>query len=223
MTQFGIGFSKENNEYTIKTNAFGINEYSIEPDASAACYFYAMAPMLKKKVTVSGLHSDSMQGDMKFLQVLKQLGCNISESEEGIIADGSKLDEYPGIRINMKDFSDQTMTMAVVAVFAKTETIIEDIGHIRLQESDRVTAIVNELNRMGIEASFYEEEGKTNIKIVPGNINPAEIETYNDHRIAMAFTLPGLVNEGITILNPMCCRKTFENYFDIIDSLTLGD
>ena len=219
MKQFGIKFDRNGDECIVYDDKFGIQEYQIEPDASAACYFYAMAPLLKKKVTVVNLHNDSMQGDMKFVDVMKTIGCTVYDTDCGIQVDGTKLTEFNGITVDMNDFSDQTMTMACVAIFAQSPTIIENVGHIRMQESDRVVAIVNELRKMGIESSFYEENGKTNIKIVPGQINDAEIETYNDHRIAMAFTLPGLVTGKITILNPMCCRKTFENYFEVIDSL----
>lgn len=219
MTQFGINFVRENDTCTVMSNEFGIADYQIEPDASAACYFYAMAPLLRTKVTVLNLNSDSMQGDMKFARVMERLGCYVYDTPEGLVVDGRKVEAFDGINVEMNDFSDQTMTMAVVAIFAKTPTVIENVGHIRMQESDRVAAIVTELNRMGIQASDYEEQGKTNIKIVPGQIQPAEIETYNDHRVAMAFTIVGLVSEGITIKDPMCCRKTFENYFEVIDSL----
>ena len=112
------------------------------------------------------------------------------------------------------------MTMSAVAMFAKTPTTIKNIGHIRLQESDRVNAIVTELGRMGITAKSYIEDGKTNIVIEPAEVKPAEIETYEDHRIAMAFTLPGLLVDGIVVKNPMCCGKTFENYFEVIDEIT---
>jgi 3-phosphoshikimate 1-carboxyvinyltransferase len=220
MEQFGVIFNRDGDVCTVYSDAFGIHEYQIEPDASAACYFYAMAPLLKVKATVKNLYMDSMQGDMQFVKVMERLGCKINETPNGVEIDGEKLDDYEGIDIRMKDFSDQTMTMAVVAAFAKTQTVIRDVGHIRLQESDRVAAIVNELTKMGAGASFVEENGKTNIVINPAPIHPCEIETYEDHRVAMAFTLPGLVVEGFVIDNPMCCRKTFENYFEIIDEIT---
>jgi 3-phosphoshikimate 1-carboxyvinyltransferase len=115
----------------------------------------------------------------------------------------------------MKDFSDQTMTMAVIAAFATSPTKITNIGHIRFQESNRINAIMTELNRMGIEATSTEDD----ILIIPGDPKSAEIETYEDHRMAMAFALVGLRAEGIQILNPECCAKTFENYFEVLDDL----
>ena len=115
----------------------------------------------------------------------------------------------------MNDFSDQTMTMAVLAAYATTPTVIRNVGHIRLQECNRMAAIVNELNRAGV---YCIEEGDDLI-ITPGEINPTTIETYEDHRVAMAFSLLGLKSEGIIIDNPDCCKKTFEEYFKVLDDL----
>lgn len=220
MKQFGINVERNGDVCVIPGDEYGIENYQIEPDASAACYFYAMAPLLKSNVVVNNLNMNSMQGDMKFVNVMEKLGCEVREEDDGVHVDGRKVKSYDGIELEMKDFSDQTMTMSVIAAFAKTDTIIKNVGHIRLQESDRVNAIVTELNRMGIKASDYEEDGQTNILIHPGEITPCEVSTYEDHRIAMAFTLPGLLVDGIVINNPMCCRKTFENYFEVIDQIT---
>ena len=115
----------------------------------------------------------------------------------------------------MNDFSDQTMTLAAIAPFAKTPTYIKNIGHIRLQESDRIHAIVTELTRVGINV----EEERDAIRIHPGTPHGAVIQTYDDHRMAMAFALIGLKCEGIVIDNCECCGKTFENYFSVLDSL----
>ena len=146
------------------------------------------------------------------------MGCLVKDTDEGIIIDGSNVSEYKGIEIDMNDFSDQALTMACVA-FAKSKTLIKNVGHIKMQECDRVNAIITNLNCLGIKAREELADGKVNICIEPGKVNSGEIETFNDHRVAMSFTLIGLVCGGITIKNPMCCKKTFENYFDIIDSL----
>ena len=130
---------------------------------------------------------------------------------------------YEGIDIDMSDFSDQALTMAVVAAFGKTETRIRNIGHIRGQESDRVQVIVNELNRMGCDAKIVEEGGSTDVIITPGKLHGAEIETYDDHRVAMSFAVAGLAVDGIVIKNPMCCRKTFENYFGVLETIEKED
>lgn len=218
MKQFGIPVRREKDCIFVPPTAdFGLSEYWIEPDVSGACYFYAMAPLLKTSVIVSGVHMDCMQGDIKFLEALKDMGCDLKEQPEGVQVDGRKLECYPGLNLSMKDFSDQTMTMAALAPFAQTPTRIRNIGHIRMQESDRIHAILTELQRLGISCREVPEED--GIEIEPGEIRGAEVETYEDHRMAMAFTLIGLRTGNVTIKNPECCRKTFENYFKLIDDL----
>lgn len=217
MEQFGIQVQKSGADCIIKGGqTYGIAQYDIEPDMSAACYFFAMAAILNRQVTVKGTREKtSLQGDRKFLEVLRSLGCTVEERPEGICVHG--VEHYPGITVNMKDFSDQTMTLAAVAAFADSPTRIEDVGHIRMQESDRIHAIVTELSRLGVECREIPE--CNGIEIVPGPVRAAQVETYEDHRVAMAFTLIGLRSKGITIKNPLCCKKTFEHYFDVIDSL----
>ena len=131
---------------------------------------------------------------------------------------GTKDGIYPGIVVDMNDFSDQTMTLAAIAPFATSETIIKNISQIRFQETDRIRASVQELTRLGIKCEECEEYN--GISIQPGTIIPGAVETYDDHRMAMAFTLIGLRTPGIVIKNYKCCAKTFETYFDIIDDLT---
>lgn len=219
MQQFGIHvFQEEEVCYIPANSSYQIQSYQIEPDVSGACYFYAMAALLGITVVVNNVHSNSIQGDIKFLEVLKQLGCSIRDTETGICVSGTKNGIYPGIIVDMNDFSDQTMTLAAIAPFATSQTIIKNISHIRFQETDRVRAIVQELTRLGIQCEEY--EACNGISIHPGTIVPATIETYDDHRMAMAFTLIGLRVNGIIIKNYKCCTKTFENYFDIIYKIT---
>lgn len=222
MEQFGISVEREGNSVLVPNNkVFGVEKYQIEPDVSGACYFYAMAPLLKTDVIVKNVHRCSLQGDIKFISLMEDMGCEIDDREEGLWVSGKMLDDYPGLDVSMKDFSDQTMTMAAIAPFASSETVIRNIGHIRFQESDRIHAIVTELERMGVGCE--EVPGVDGICIKPvqtGAVKKTETETYEDHRMAMAFTLIGLKTGMITIKNPMCCRKTFENYFEIIDKIT---
>ncbi len=217
MEQFGLKVQKNGTDCMIKGGqAYGIAQYDVEPDMSAACYFFALAAILNRQVTVKGTREKtSLQGDKKFLGVLRGLGCTVGEHPEGICVRGVK--SYPGVTVNMKDFSDQALTLAAVAVFADSPTRIEDVGHIRMQESDRIHAIVTELNRLGVGCRLLPEcDG---IEIVPAPVRAAEVETYEDHRVAMAFTLIGLRSGGVVIKNPHCCAKTFEQYFDVIDGL----
>lgn len=219
MKEFGCNLEYRDETYYIYENEkYGKGDftYQIEPDVSAACYFYGIGALLGIKATVKNVHFNLAQGDLQFVKALEKMGCCVCDDESGIWvkgpSDGKKL---KGIDIDMKTFSDQALTMAAVSIFAEDDTVIRNIGHIRKQESDRLLAMATELSRMGIKC----EENEDSIVIHPKNPSPCQIETYDDHRVAMAFTLAGLVNGGIEIKNPMCCKKTFENYFDIIDSL----
>lgn len=263
MKQFGIRVEQSENCCVIAhQEGWGLTEYEVEPDISAACYFYAIVPLLKTSVIVKGVQEESLQGDIQFLNVLEQMGCQKEETPEGIRLT-MKEPELHGVDVSMKDFSDQTMTLAAIAPFADRVTRIHNIGHIRFQESDRIRAILTELQRMGVRCeeapeidgiqifpwekvpgdhivaegeSTIECKSETESKSVTENESATEsksveeresiiergnitIETYDDHRMAMAFTLPGLKTGNIVIKNPGCCRKTFENYFSVIDSL----
>lgn len=218
MEQFGISWSREGDDIQVLAGTdFHIDDYDIEPDVSAAGYFYAMAPIAGRKALVRGVHMDSMQGDIKFIYLLEKLGCQLLDTEDGILLMPPTGNKYEGIDVNMNDFSDQTMTMAAVAAFATSATTIHGISHIRVQESDRLMAIINELRKLGAEAEMIEDGD--GLLIIPKAMHGARIETYDDHRVAMAFALCGLRVPNVVITNPMCCRKTFENYFDVLDSL----
>ncbi|MBQ4522447.1 MAG: 3-phosphoshikimate 1-carboxyvinyltransferase [Lachnospiraceae bacterium] len=215
MKDFGVTAEFDGEQYVIEENAsYQAKQYQIEPDVSAACYFWAMAALTNGCVTIKNIHKNSMQGDMMFLDVLEQMGCKVSDTREGVKVEGAS--RLKGVKVDMNNFSDQALTLAALAVFADGPTRMEHIGHIRLQESDRLKAIATELGRMGIKT----EEEEDAITIYPGEVTPAVIKTYEDHRVAMAFSLVGLKKEGIIIEDPLCCKKTFEEYFLILDKLT---
>ena len=218
MKDFGIyaGFDPNENIFTIlPTPGYKARDYEIEPDVSAACYFYAAAAITGGEMIVKGVHSDSCQGDIRFLDILSEMGCSKEDTPEGIKIAAPADGILHGVSVDMKDFSDQTMTLAAIAPFCDSPTEISGIGHIRGQESDRIHAVATELGRMGL----WVEEGDSSLKIYPGTPKPAKIETYDDHRMAMAFSLIGLRTEGIVIKNYKCCRKTFEDYFETLDSI----
>lgn len=220
MEQFGVNVGFDGENYFIPAEAsYHRTQYTVEPDMSAACYFYAAAALTGGKALVYHVHSDNTQGDLKFLKVLERLGCQVTEEKEGITVTGPEQGHLKGIHINMNDFSDQTMTLAVLAPFCREKVRIEGIGHIRLQESDRLHGIAVELTKLGVKC--VEEE--TALTIYPSVPGPGVVETYEDHRMAMAFSLIGLMIEGIVIDNPMCCRKTFEDYFKIWNELCESD
>lgn len=198
-------------------NSYEAREYNIEPDVSAACYFYAMAEILGCKAQVERVHLDSIQGDIEFVKLLTKMGATLSEEKDGIMLQGAENGDYEGLEANLNSFSDQSLTLAAVAAFAKSPVKIMGIAHIRLQESDRLLAIKTELERLGIKTKMGEGE----ITIFPALMDSSEteIETYEDHRVAMAFALIGLRREGVVIKNPDCSAKTFKNYFKILERI----
>lgn len=216
MEQLGVQVEFDGTSYTMKSGvAYTAGCFQIEPDVSAACYFYAAAALTGGRTIVKNVTWECMQGDLKFLRILEQMGCSVSDTPEGIEVRGVEDGRLKGVTVDMKDFSDQTMTLAAIAPFADDDVRIENIGHIRLQESDRIHAIATELTRLGISC----EEEPEAVTIHPGTPKPAVIQTYDDHRMAMAFALTGLRTEGIAIADPMCCKKTFEEYFEVLDTL----
>ena len=216
MEQFGIRVQSENGVYKIAPQSgYQAKPYDIEPDVSAACYFYAMAALLGISVTVFGVHEKSLQGDVEFVHILEKMGCTCEDTPQGICVSGPKDGILKGVDVNMHSCSDQAITLAAIAPFANAPTTIRGIAHIRLQESNRIAAICTELARMGIRC----EEGEDSITIWPGTPKSAVIQTYDDHRMAMGFSLVGLRAEGIVIHDPLCCRKTFEHYFDVLDDV----
>lgn len=187
--------------------------YQVEPDVSAACYFYALAAILGISVIVGDIHAASLQGDIEFLHTLKRMGCAITPCSEGLKLTGPANGLLKGISVDMSAFSDQAITLAAIAPFADSPVTITGIGHLKHQESDRLSAIAENLTAMGISC----QKTKDAITVFPGQPAPALIKTHDDHRLAMGFSLTGLRAEGIVIENPGCCKKTFENYFEVLE------
>lgn len=214
MQQFGVGIERTlTGAYRRRhDNRFEACEYVIEPDVSAACYFYALSPLLRVKVKVKNVHMDCLQGDIKFLKVLVRMGCRIENEEDGVLMIPPK-DRFLGGSFDLSTFSDQALTLAAIAPFANSKVCMMNIGHIRYQECNRIEVMVNNLAKMGIAAV---EQGN-NVFILPGKPSGCIIDTYEDHRVAMAFSLIGTMVEGIVIENPSCTKKTFENYFDVLE------
>lgn len=218
MEQFGVQ-AKRISERTFLTPAgqqYQAMDYRIEPDVSAACYFYAMSPLLNIPVTVSHVHFDSMQGDVAFIRILEKMGCRAADTPQGILVTPPENGIFHGITADMSGCSDQAITLAAIAPYADSPTTITGIGHIRFQESNRIAAICTELAKMGIKC----EESESSITVWPGVPRPSTVETYEDHRMAMGFALTGLRSPGIIISNPGCCRKTFEDYFEVFTQVT---
>ena len=191
-----------------------VSSYAIESDASAASYFFAAPAICSGTVRIENISRQSRQGDIAFLDILRQMGCKIEERNNSIEVTATR--PLTGVDVDMRDIPDTAQTLAVVAPFASSPTRIGGIASARLKETDRIHATCTELARIGVRV----EEHGDGMTIYPcSEIQPAIIQTYNDHRMAMAFSLIGLRVPGITIENPSCVSKTFPNFFEVLDSL----
>ncbi len=199
--------------YQIQPQKYRGTEYTIEPDASAASYFFAAAAITGGEVTVEGLPEHALQGDVAFVEALAQMGCHVESHSNAITVRGGEL---TGINIDMNAISDTAQTLACVAVFANGPTRISRIGHIRHKETDRIAALATELRRLGLRV----EDEHDAITVYPGPISPARIQTYDDHRMAMSFALIGLKAPGIEIADPDCTAKTYPRFFEDLAQLT---
>jgi 3-phosphoshikimate 1-carboxyvinyltransferase len=186
--------------------------YRIEGDASNASYFFSAAALTKGRVRVENFYPNSVQGDAGFLNILEKMGCDVIRGEDWAEVYGKELQ---GIEIDMNSMPDLVPTLAVTAAFAKGKTIIQNIGHLRFKESDRITAIGGELVRIGIRV----EEGDDWLKIEGGKPHGAEIETYNDHRLAMSFAIAGLAVPGVKIKGEQCVDKSFPSFWQVLQKL----
>ncbi len=214
MNRFGVAVERDSyKEFTVKSGqVYKGCKYMVEPDASGASYFFAAAAITGGKVRVEGLGDVSLQGDTKFVDILGKMGCRTSKSQDWLEVEGGEL---RGIDVDMNDTPDVVQTLAPVAVFAKGKTRIRNVKNLRYKETDRITAIINELKRVGVEAIEFED----GIEIIPSPPHSADISTYNDHRMAMSFALLGLRTKGIRIKNPECVEKTFPDYFERLEKL----
>ncbi len=189
--------------------------YRIEPDASAAAYPFAAAAITGGRVRVPGFAADSIQADLALLGVLEKMGCRVERSAGAIEVTGPA----PGralraIDVDMNAMPDAVLALAVVALFADGPTTIRNVANLRIKETDRLAALECELRRLGARA----EAGSDWLRIEPGPLRGAPVETYDDHRMAMAFALAGLRIPGVVIVDPGCAAKTWPGYFDALAS-----
>ena len=187
--------------------------YAIEPDASAASYFFAAAAITGGRVTVEGLHRRSFQGDVAFVRILERMGAQVTWESNAITVRGTGT--LRGVDADLSDLSDTAQTLAIVAPFADSPVGLTGIGFIRKKETDRIGNTVRELQRAGIHA----EERPDGFVVHPGMPTAARIETYDDHRMAMSFAVLGLRVPGIQIVDPDCVAKTFPEFWSTLDSL----
>lgn len=194
MWSFGVNVKEGAGEYTV-FGKYSAKKYDIEPDVSAAAYFYAINKILGTNVEVKGVMPHSMQGDIKFIELLKN---------------------FNGGKVDMNGFSDQALTLAAIAPYLDNPTEICGVEHIRKQECDRINAIAVNLKAMGVKC----EERPDSVIIYPSQPKPAQIQTFGDHRVAMSFAVTGLRADGIVIKDAEVCSKTFKEYFTVLDEVT---
>ena len=205
-----FGVSIESNGtglFRLRPQRYQARDYQIEPDASAASYFFAAAAVTGGEVTIPGLSRNGLQGDVGFVDVLRQMGCEVGYAMGGITVRGGAL---VGVDVDMNAISDTAPTLAALAPFAEGPTRIRNVAHMRHKETDRIAALATELKRIGQKVREYPD----GLMITPAKVKSAQIETYDDHRMAMSFAITGLKAEGIVISNPACTGKTYPRFFE---------
>lgn len=219
MKDFGVTIARNGyDSFRINSGRYQAREsYAIEPDASAASYFFAAPAILGGSVRIMHISRNSKQGDVLFVDVLQKMGCSVREGADFIEVHGpASQQDLLGIDVDMSDIPDTAQTLAAIAPFASTPTHIRGIQSARVKESDRVSATCAELVKLGVHV----EENWDGMVIYPcERIKPAMVRTYNDHRMAMSFALIGYRQAGVQIENPGCVSKTFPNYFDVWEGL----
>lgn len=213
MAAFGVNVLREHGLFHVPPGGYTATTYAVEPDASAASYFFALAAITGGSIRVEGLTNTAMQGDMRFVQLLEQMGCDVVYDATSTTVSRTK--SLRGITCDMADISDTAQTLAVVAAFAASPTVITGIGFIRAKETDRIAATVGELGRLGVHAT-QDADGFT---VFPSTPHGGVVQTYDDHRMAMSFALMGAVIDGVVIADPGCVAKSFPTFFAVLDSL----
>jgi 3-phosphoshikimate 1-carboxyvinyltransferase len=214
METFGIRLDREGyRKFKVPGGQlYRAGKYVVEADCSQAAYFWSAAAISAAEIKVTGIKADSVQGDARFVELLQQMGCRVSRESDGIGVAGGPLH---AIEADLVDMPDQVPTLAVVAAFSEGTTVIKNVAHLKSKESDRLSATVTELNKMGIEAACT-----ANALVVRGGKPKGSIiETYNDHRIAMSFAIAGLKVPGVCIRNENCVEKSFPAFWQVFEGL----
>ena len=191
--------------------------YVIEPDASAASYFFAAAAVVGGRVKVRNLSKNALQGDVRFCECLAKMGCGVEYLPNGIVVSRNPESPLHGVEADMHDISDTARTLAVTALFADSPTRIRNVANMRLKETDRIRAVCTELRKFGAVVEEF-EDGMTIHPLSADSLKNweknVEIETYNDHRMAMSFAAAGLRLPGVSICDPECTAKTYPHFFE---------
>ncbi|MBN02449.1 MAG: 3-phosphoshikimate 1-carboxyvinyltransferase [Planctomycetaceae bacterium] len=213
MKSFGLSLEQTENDLKIPApQKYKAQHYAIEPDASAASYFWATAAITGGDVTVEGLQRSALQGDVRFCECLAQMGCDVEYKESSIRVRGGSL---TGIDVDMNAISDTVQTLTAVALFATGTTRIRGVEHNRHKETDRIGDLATELRKFGAKITEFED----GLEIQPAPLQGATIDTYDDHRMAMSLALVGLQVEDVVIRDPGCTHKTYPGFFDDLQEL----
>jgi 3-phosphoshikimate 1-carboxyvinyltransferase len=214
MRAFGaqIKFGEDLSRFEIARVGYTGRPYAIEPDASAASYFWAAAAIAGGRVRIEGLSKSSLQGDVAFCDCLARMGCRVTYEPDATVVEGGPL---VGIDVDMNAISDTVQTLGAVALFAQGPTNIHGVAHIRHKETDRISALATELRKLGAKVT----ERPDGLLIEPTALHGATIDTYDDHRMAMSLALVGLKTPGVVINDPGCTAKTYPRFFDDLAAL----
>jgi 3-phosphoshikimate 1-carboxyvinyltransferase len=214
MADFGVEVAREAYDaFRIEPATYRAREYAVEPDASAASYFFAAAAITGGRATIPGLGSKSLQGDLEFVRVLERMGCTVEQTASATTVIGGPL---RGVDVDMCHISDTVPTLSAVACFAEGPTTLRNVAHVRVKECDRLSAVATELGKAGVRV----EERQDGLTIHPQPLRGATFATYDDHRMAMSLALLGLKTPGVAISNPECTAKTYPNFFRDLAAVT---
>ncbi|MFC7392630.1 3-phosphoshikimate 1-carboxyvinyltransferase [Scopulibacillus cellulosilyticus] len=219
MEQFGVkaSYSDDLSQIIIPKSEYVGRELQLEADASTASYFLALAAITNGRIKINNLLVDTNQPDIKMIDVYEKMGCKVVRGKDYVELTGTPTLQG-GFEISMKEMSDQTLTLASIAPFASGPITLKDVEHIRHHESDRISAICTELNKLGIDVKEVED----GLTVYPGNPLPATLDSYDDHRVAMSLSLIGTRVPGIIINNPGCVSKTCPEYFELLSQLGIN-
>ena len=215
MTAFGISVDQESDtRFRVAPQTYRARSFSVEPDASSASYFFGIAAISEGRVRVEGLTPASSQADVRFVEILERMGCRAERGSGWTSVRGPRY--LRGIDVDMNSMPDAAMTLAVIACYARGTTTIRNVGNWRIKETDRMKALKTELEKLGARIQVHDDDMQIE---PPEGVRAARIATYDDHRMAMAFTVAGTRTPGIIIDDPECVSKTFPDFFERVASL----
>ena len=215
MADFGVKVVNEGYErFVVKQGQrYRARQYAIEPDASNASYFLAAAAVTGGRVRVEHISYGSAQGDVRFVDVLERMGCQVVRDMDYLEVTGP--DRLLGVDVDMNAMPDVAQTLSAIAPFAEGKTRIRNVATMQIKETDRIAALATELRKLGVQV----QEFRDGLEIQPAHIRPAEVDTYDDHRMAMSFSVTGLKTHGVKIKDPECVKKTFPDFFERLEWL----